>query len=114
MQEQRHPRTNGNVARMNRYLPFSVSHEQIYEEYQTDEDSLSLDTEALKYILSALHAGARCIVLTGDAGHGKTHLCRKLLSNYLGYGVAESRKLLLTQCDGRSIIPPLSPVPKPL
>ncbi|HDU7916164.1 MULTISPECIES: hypothetical protein [Serratia] len=109
MQEQRHPRTNGNVARMNRYLPFSVSHEQIYEEYQTDEDSLSLDTEALKYILSALHAGARCIVLTGDAGHGKTHLCRKLLSNYLGYGAAESRKLLLTQCDGRSIIPPIEP-----
>jgi hypothetical protein len=109
MQEQRQPKTNGNVARMSRYLPFSVSHEQIYEEYQTDEDALSLDTEALKYILSALKAGARCIVLTGDAGHGKTHLCRKLLSEYLGYGVTESRKLLLSKCDGGSIISSVMP-----
>lgn len=106
MQEQRQPRTNGHVARMNRYLPFSVSHDQIYEEYQSDEDGLSLETEALKYILRALEAGAQCIVLTGDAGHGKTHLCRKLLGDYLGYDVAESRALLLSVCDGSSEIRP--------
>lgn len=101
------PRSNPHVARLNRFLPFSVSHDQIYEEYQTDDNSLSLETVAFKYIQQALQSGARCIVLTGDAGHGKTHLCRKLLEKYLRYSAADSRKLLLADCDGDHIIPPM-------
>jgi hypothetical protein len=100
------PRVNGHVARLNRFLPFSVSHDQIYEEYQTDENGLSLETEAYVYIQRALDSGAKCIVLTGDAGHGKTHLCRKILEKHLGYGLSESRSLLLSHCDGQKSIAP--------
>ena len=34
-----------------------------------------------------------CLTLTGDAGHGKTHLCRRLLQDYLGYNEDEAREL---------------------
>lgn len=100
------PRINSHVIRLNRYLPFSAAHDQIYEEYQTGEDSLDLDTVALEYATAALKAGATCIVLTGDAGHGKTHLCRRLLEDYLGHDRQASRQLLIEKCDGSEAIPP--------
>ena len=43
------PKINSHVSRLNRYLPFSVSHDQIYEEYQVDENGLSLKTRAFEY-----------------------------------------------------------------
>lgn len=98
-------KVNTHVERMNRYLPISAAHDQIYEEYQTGEDVLDLETEALTYALNALSKGAKCIILTGDAGHGKTHLCRRLLEKHSGYSSDEARKLLRTECDGVSIIP---------
>lgn len=94
---------NGHVSRLNRYLPFSAAHDQIYEEYQSD-DGLSIETAALQYILKALDAGAQCIVLTGDAGHGKTYLCRRVLTDFLDYDAVASRQLLKVSCDGRSPI----------
>ena len=73
MPDDRISRVNNHVSRLNRYLPFSAAHEQIYEEYQTGDDGLDLLTVALDYSRRAVASGARCIVLTGDAGHGKTH-----------------------------------------
>lgn len=93
------PRINSHVGRLNRYLPFSAAHEQIYEEYQTGEDSLELQTVALDYAIRAVGRGARCIVLTGDAGHGKTHLCRRLIECVLGYDAPTSRQLLKSSCN---------------
>lgn len=98
------PKINGHVSRLNRYLPFSTSHDQIYEEYQSDDDGLNLDTKALEYSINAVRSGASCIVLTGDAGHGKTHLCRRLLVEYLGYDQTTSRNLLLNACDGKNVL----------
>jgi hypothetical protein len=100
----RTPRINSHVQRLNRFLPFSAAHDQIYEEYQ-DDDSLSLETVALAYAVAAIGSGARCIVLTGDAGHGKTHLCRRLIETVLGYESREARALLRTNCDGSVAIP---------
>lgn len=93
------PRINSHVGRLNRYLPFSAAHEQIYEEYQTGEDSLELQTVALDYAMRAVEKKARCIVLTGDAGHGKTHLCRRLIECVLGHDAPTSRKLLKSSCN---------------
>jgi len=92
------------VERLHRYLPFSPVHEQIYEEYQRSDDALDLETCALRYLLRAAHENASLVVLTGDAGHGKTHLCRRLLQDHLGYTQAEARKLLNDSCDGRKSI----------
>lgn len=96
---------NSHVYRMVRFLPFDPSHDQIYEEYQLTDDSLSLDTVAYHYVLSAARSGARLVVLTGDAGHGKTHLCRRIIESFLGYSETEARKLINDLCDGKQIIP---------
>jgi len=98
------PKVNSNVERMNRHLPFTPSHEQIYEEYQKDTDVLNIETNALKYLISAVLDGAKFIVLTGDAGHGKTHLCRRLIEKYLKIDSSEARKILLEKCDGVQLI----------
>ena len=98
---------NKHVARLHRFLPFSAAHEQIYEEYQTGEDNLDLDTVAISYAANAVRAGAKCVILTGDAGHGKTHMCRRLLQGaLLNYDSEPARRHLLESCDGnRSIAP---------
>ena len=41
------------------------------------------------------NSGAQVIVLTGDAGHGKTHLCRRIIEGFLGYDEEEARKLII-------------------
>jgi hypothetical protein len=105
---------NKHVARFHRFLPFSSAHDQIYEEYQKGDDDLDLETVAITYAANAIRNGARCVILTGDAGHGKTHLCRRLLQDsLLGYENKEARNHLLNSCDGTKVIPPNSGVDAP-
>lgn len=92
------------VSKLGRYLPFSPVHDQIYEEYQRTDDALNLKTKALDYITDMAKSVAQVIILTGDAGHGKTHLCRRLLENHLGYSEDEARDLINRECDGSSAI----------
>jgi hypothetical protein len=99
--------TNSHVARLHRFLPFSSVHDQIYEEYQTGEDDLDLETVAISYAAEAVRAGAQCVIFTGDAGHGKTHMCRRLIEDaLLGYDSQAARAHLLSKCDGSCAIPP--------
>ena len=98
--------TNTHVVRLHRFLPFSAAHDQIYEEYQTGEDNLDLETVAIAYATRAIRSGAKCVILTGDAGHGKTHMCRRLLEGeLLGYGGDQARRHLLESCNGNTAIP---------
>ena len=97
---------NSHVARLHRFLPFSSAHDQIYEEYQTGEDNLDLATVAIDYAITAIKSGAKCVILTGDAGHGKTHMCRRLLEKgLLGYNPDQARQILQTSCDANVAIP---------
>ena len=95
---------NSHVYRLHRYLPFSPIMDQIFEEYTSSADSLNLETKAHDYLLSAVGSGARLIILTGDAGHGKTHLCRRLIEFHLGYNEDEARGLINTNCNGTANI----------
>jgi hypothetical protein len=105
---------NNHVARFHRFLPFSAAHDQIYEEYQTGDDDLDLETVAISYAAKAIKSGARCVILTGDAGHGKTHLCRRLIQEgLLGYDNVRARHHLLESCDGNLLIPPAAKVSSP-
>lgn len=98
-------KTNAHVERLQRYLPFNPAHDQIYEEYQNSKDSLSLDTKALKYLVQSMNnLETSLIILTGDAGHGKTHLCRRLLEEHHGYSQDEARGLINSECDGTHVI----------
>ena len=99
-------KVNPHVDRMARYLPFDPSHDQIYEEYQVSKDSLNLVTSAYLYVDTAIANGAKIIVLTGDAGHGKTNLCRRILQSSLGYEEDDARDLINEKCDGRQRILP--------
>lgn len=106
--------TNSHVVRLHRFLPFSAAHDQIYEEYQTGDDRLDLETVSIDYTAEAIRSGARCVVLTGDAGHGKTHMCRRLLEPaLLGHAPEVARQHLLDSCNASVLIPPASGVTAP-
>jgi hypothetical protein len=96
---------NKHVERLHRYLPFDASFDQIYEENRHSDDSLELDTAALRYLKAVLTDGPRLILLTGDAGHGKTHLCSRLIHEYLGYTPDATRKAVRECGDGRILEP---------
>ena len=97
-------RINSHVTRLHRYLPFTPAHDQIYEEYQKSGDTLNLPTKALTYLCEVVQQGARLVLLTGDAGHGKTYLCRRLIQDYLGYSETEAREMINSACDGKGTI----------
>lgn len=103
---------NSHVDRLHRYLPFSPIMDQVFEEYTSSADSLNLETKAHDYLLKAVRSSARLIVLTGDAGHGKTHLCRRLIERYLGYSEDEARSLINSSCNGIENIPHRNAVAK--
>lgn len=101
------PTVNKLVNRLNRYLPFDPGHDQIYEEHASSTDSFNIETKAFEYLVKACKEGANAIVLTGDAGHGKTHLCRRLIERFCvdeflpkEQKEDESRKLINEKCDG--------------
>lgn len=96
---------NDHVERLHRYLPFDVSFDQIYEENRTARDSLEIDTRALRYLTNILREEPALIVLTGDAGHGKTHLCNRVLRDHLGYDEGVARNAVRQECDGRRLEP---------
>ncbi|WP_270933283.1 hypothetical protein [Falsiroseomonas oryzae] len=96
---------NDHVERLHRYLPFDVSFDQIYEENRTARDSLEIETRALRYLAAVLGDEPTLIVLTGDAGHGKTHLCNRILREHLGYDEAAARRAVREACDGRRLEP---------
>lgn len=103
---------NSHVEKLHRFLPFSPIMEQIYEEYSHTKDSIDLETVALSYLLKIVRLEkTKMVILTGDAGHGKTHLCRRLLEAHLSDGSNEDKKsqaldLINTSCDGNVSIEP--------
>lgn len=96
---------NDHVERLHRYLPFDASFDQIYEENRTARDSLEIETHALRYLTRILSEAPGLIVLTGDAGHGKTHLCNRILREHLGYDETTARQAVRERCDGRRLEP---------
>ncbi|WP_406815125.1 hypothetical protein [Mycobacterium sp. M23085] len=96
---------NPHVERLHRYLPFDASHDQIYEENRHPDDSLEIETRALAYLKKVLGDGAGLVILTGDAGHGKTHLCSRLIRDHLGYDPETARRTIREHCDGRVLEP---------
>jgi hypothetical protein len=93
---------NRHVSRLNEYLPLDAGASALFQEYVDPGDHPSLPTRALAYltdVVSGSPGELRLVVLTGDAGHGKTHLCAKLLES-LGYTVLDAREALASRCDG--------------
>jgi hypothetical protein len=73
---------NGLVVRMHRYQPFDADSADLVFERQTDHTQPMFRVVTRDYLLSLVEQPTtRTIVLTGDAGHGKTSLCASLLED---------------------------------
>ncbi len=92
---------NVHVSRLQRYLPFGPGHDQIYEERSDPSQLRTIETEASRTLEAFVRdPETRLVVLTGDAGHGKTHLCRVVLESALGVTPVEAQGLLRNGGDG--------------
>jgi hypothetical protein len=69
------------VGEMVRNVPFDAHANNLFEEKRSVEDApRPYETKAFGYVLDLMKdPDVDLVVLTGDAGHGKTHLCRRLL-----------------------------------
>ena len=68
------------VKLLHRFLPLDANAENLFEEHLSADQRLEYETKTLGYLRKLLAKKQRCvIVLTGNAGHGKTHMCRRLL-----------------------------------
>lgn len=64
------------------HLPLDAGADRLYEEHAGSDERLWYETKTLDYLRGLLASEARVfVVLTGNAGHGKTHLCRRLLED---------------------------------
>ena len=69
------------VDQMIRYLPFNAQAGNLFEEHVSAADAPEpYETKTFEFVLQLLtDPEVSLIILTGDAGHGKTHLCRRIL-----------------------------------
>jgi hypothetical protein len=105
---------NNHIELLSQYLPFDGNSQQIYAEYANPNEANPLNTQAFNYVKGLLKSwDTNIIVLTGDAGHGKTYLCRLLLEE-IGYPKEESKEILLKHGDGTHLFKPKNEKGKPL
>ena len=93
---------NNHVSNLNRFLPFDADFDQLYEEH-VDEESVVLPTRALETACRLVNDGVRLLLLTGDAGHGKTHICRRLLENTLDVDRGAAFAVIRPRDDGTTV-----------
>ncbi|MDF1800653.1 MAG: hypothetical protein P1V81_15865 [Planctomycetota bacterium] len=70
------------VEQLRQLLPLDSNGDDLYEEHLTSDERerLQYETQTLGYLKELLERQERqFIVLTGNAGHGKTHMVRRLL-----------------------------------
>jgi hypothetical protein len=71
---------NKHVERIRGYQPFDADTAEMVYELHADWSGPQFPVATLEYLLKAIEKPAtKTIVLTGDAGHGKTSLCANLL-----------------------------------
>ncbi len=92
--------TNELVNRLNSLQPFDADFSQIYFEH-ADHGNKDLQTRAEATVRMMVdRPDLTMIVLTGDAGHGKTHLCARILSDLRQTTVAGVANDITELCDG--------------
>lgn len=75
-------RTNGLVERMRRYIPLDAGADQLVHELVDVREAVEIKTKADDSLLAGVRdPSMRLVLLTGDAGHGKTRLCCHLLED---------------------------------
>lgn len=106
------PQINEHVEMLNSTQPFDASFSQIY--FESSTSTVRLQTKAAQALNSYVgNPDVRLVVLTGDAGHGKTFMCADLLTAAFNHGLDDARTILKakgfgkepvgTLADGRSL-----------
>lgn len=68
------------VDQLRKLLPLDSRAEHLYEEHIDPDQRLTYETKTLGFLRGLVSRSSRVfIVLTGNAGHGKTHMCHRLL-----------------------------------
>jgi hypothetical protein len=92
--------TNPHVERLWQYQPFDANFDQLFAEYVDTRHSDQIATKALEFVDQVVaEQVSRLILLTGDAGHGKTHLCGQLIQRRSNE-TADVRTTLKNHGDG--------------
>lgn len=99
--------TNEHVERLSQYQPFDASFNQLFAEYVDTRTSDQIQTKALEFVKEVTsRSECRVVVLTGDAGHGKTHLCGQLIEAV----APETKDVRVVLREGASGEVPVSPL----
>ena len=69
--------TATHIDYMRSFVPFKADFKDIVTELQ-DDPGLAIETKALETVKSLCSSGKGLIILTGNAGHGKTFICREI------------------------------------
>jgi hypothetical protein len=93
-------RINRHVERMQRYIPLDAGADQLVHELVDVEEAITIETRAENALLEGVMSPEiHLVLLTGDAGHGKTRLCCSLLER-LGYDRLNAAETIRTSADG--------------
>src|SRR4051794_12039196 len=94
---------NGHVGRLHRYQPFDADSADLVFERQTDHNQPTFRVVTRDYLLDVIELPVtRTVVLTGDAGHGKTSLCAGLLEDLGATKVDAAAAVERAGKDGRA------------
>ena len=84
---------NSHVEMLNAHQPFDADFAEIF--FESSSLDLQLETKAFDTLRAGVEdPEVRLVVLTGDAGHGKTHLCGLLVADLTEESLQEASELL--------------------
>ncbi|OAX50852.1 hypothetical protein [Paenibacillus sp. AD87] len=77
---------NSFVQYLDQFNVLSPNHAKIYDEYTTSTDTyrISIQTKIEQFLLSIFIESPRSVIMTGNAGDGKTRLCRAVYEMLTG------------------------------
>lgn len=92
------PYENEFVTHLNRYTTVSSEHEAAFDEFISQsnwDDDLRIETQTKEFVLrNFLGNSPVSIILTGNAGDGKTYICRKVIEEVTGWSSVDWKDLV--------------------
>jgi hypothetical protein len=86
---------NDHVRRLNGFLPFDPDFAELFFENADLDSDFRIDTTVFETLEETVRdAEVKAIVLTGNAGHGKTHVCALLISEVASISLSQAQAFL--------------------
>ena len=77
---------NNFVRYLDQFNVLSPNHSKIYDEYSdaNEQFAIKIDTKIEDHLLKLFNTNPRSVIMSGNAGDGKTRLCRSIYENFTG------------------------------